>query len=130
MDKEGDGLTAQSISYHDFLEETARLLKKSDFTNALSNFTAILARYPSDDNALFYSGFCLYKLKKYQSAMNFFKKSEESVRENFHEEAEWYIFLCYIEMKDIRNATAQGNNIISRNGFYKTQAERLIKQLD
>lgn len=117
------------VAYHDFLTETAFLMKSGDYKKALSNFSTILKAYPNDDNALFYSGYCLFNLEKYSDAIPFFQQSEQSVRINFTEEAEWYLFLSYVELKDISRAKSQGEKIAVRNGFYKYQVTKILDRL-
>jgi TolA-binding protein len=122
--------TANTIPYHDFLNETARLMKSADYATALVNYKRILITYPADDNALFYAGFCLFQLGNYKQAMVYFNQSESSVRINFQEEAEWYIFKCYLRIEDSAKAKKQGLKVIARNGHYKKEAENLVKQLN
>jgi TolA-binding protein len=118
------------VAYHDFLTETAFLMKSGDYKKALSNFSTILKAYPNDDNALFYSGYCLFNLGKFADAIPFFKQSEQSVRVNFNEEAEWYLFLSYVELKEKEAARLVGKNIVMRNGFYKSQAAKILATLN
>lgn len=127
---EDESPSTNTIPYHDFLTETARLMKSADFATALVNYKRILIAYPTDDNALFYAGFCLFQLGNYKQAMVYFNQSESSVRINFHEEAEWYIFKCYLRLNDSEKAKKQGLKVIARNGYYKKEAENLVKQLN
>lgn len=116
------------IPYIDYIDKTTRLFSRNSFKKALDRCETILKTYPDDINALFYGGICLYNLKEYDKAMDYFSKVRNTDFSNFDEESLWLIANCLEKSGSIEKAKLKYQEIAREGGFYAKQAlERLKK---
>lgn len=111
------------IPYVEFISKTMRKFSRGSFKSALSRFDIILATYPDDVNANFYSGLCLYNLGEYEQAINRFLACRTSSFSNFDEEAQWMTALSYEKMGQHAKTKLYFEQIINQGGFYKKSAQ-------
>lgn len=116
------------IPYNDYIDKTLRILNSGNYKKALSRFETILKSYPEDINAFFYSGFCLFNLGEYNSAIVSFQKCMNGKFNNFDEEAEWMTAQAYLLSGNKTQANTVFKSIVSKNGFYAKQAKGKISQ--
>jgi TolA-binding protein len=112
----------KDIDYHTYLSKTASLIYSGDYTKALHRLETILTHYPTDENALFYSGFCLYNLNIYDKAIQQWNEVQKSFRGNFYEESLWYILKSHVQLGNKEDVKQIAQKIVSENGFYAKQA--------
>ncbi len=117
------------ISYHEFLKQTADLLKTNNWARAAQNFETILKNYPDDANALFYMGYIKYNQVLFQESLNYLELSEKSNLSNFEHETAWYKLKNYLKLKKTELAVKLAQEIIEGDGFYKKQAEEVLKNI-
>lgn len=115
-----------NFTYIEFLGKAMEVFSKNDYIKSLWYFKTILANYPDDVNALFYSGICWFQLKEYDNATTAFQKVVDAPFSNFNEEAEWYTALSLLKLHRIEAAETKLAEIIRLNGFYATQAKKHI----
>jgi len=113
------------VSYMNFLSETLQDFNRGEYKAALVGFDQILSTYPDDVNALFYSSLCLYNLKQFGLCEQRLKVMELAKFDNFDEEQNWYLLLCYKAMGKTQEFNNLKQNIIQRNGFYAVKAAAL-----
>ncbi len=117
------------VTYKSFLTSSLEKFKNNDFKNSLLDLAVILKHFPEDLNAFFYGGLCLYNLQKFDKAIVYFNNAIESPINSFYQEARWYKALSLIKQSDKDNAKKLLNEIIDEDGFYKKNAEEIIKTL-
>ncbi len=118
-----------SIPYNKYIEKTMHLFSLSQYKSALTRFEEILKHYPEDLNSLFYGGLSFYNLGEYSQAEIYFSKAKNHEFINFKEDATWYLSKSYLEKREIDKAKKLLEEIVLENGFYKIQAEKLLKSL-
>lgn len=117
------------VSYHSYLAETATLLKERNWESAAERFEIILKKYPEDVNALFYLAFIKYNQNSFEESLRYLDLVEKSYFGNFEQETSWYILKNHLELKNNDLVKKQANKIIDDDGFYKKQAEEVLKSL-
>jgi hypothetical protein len=131
-DEAGDALdesihSTTHLSYHQFLMETAAAMKTQNWQFAAQRFELILKKYPDDLNALFYLAFIKHGQQAFEESLAYLERCEKSIYGNFDQETSWYKLKNYLEMKNFDLAKKQAQKIIETDGFYKAQAEELLK---
>lgn len=116
------------VDYHDYLEETAFYMQQNNFKQAHSRFQIILKHFPTDENALFYSAYCLFQLKQFPESLNYLELLKKSAYGNFDEERVWYLFRCYQKLNRNSEATLMAEKIEAQGGFYSPQARDFLKK--
>jgi TolA-binding protein len=119
----------EEVSYISYIEETMKWMQMENHTIAARRFRAILEVYPDDKNAYFYLGIIAFENGEYQAAKDLFSKSYTLDFGNFYEEAQFHMAQCYIQLGQKDQAKAKLRRIIADKGFYKGQAEKLLKKL-
>jgi hypothetical protein len=114
------------IPYIDYLDRTIALFSKGQNKKALSRLQTILATYPDDINANFYSGLCFYNLKEFSSAQHSFENCMLSKYMNFQEEAEWYLALSASANGQLKESIELFNLIVKRGGYYSKEARKAL----
>ena len=117
------------LSYHQFLKETAAAMKTQNWQFASERFELILQKYPDDLNALFYLAFIKHGQQAFEESLAYLERCEKSIYGNFDQETSWYKLKNYFEMKNYDLAQKQAQKIIEADGFYKAQAEELLRGL-
>lgn len=115
------------IPYMDYLDRTLSYLEKEKWKQALSRCEEILATYPDDINAIFYSGLCYYNLQQYQKACDRFSSCVQLNWANFNEEATWYLAKSRLANKEKNIAKELFTAIRDNKGYYAKQAEKVLK---
>ncbi len=78
----------------------------------------------------FYSGVAYQGLGEYNNAIKSFNEVVKHGDNLLVEQSEWYIGLCYLRIEEREKAKDQFKSIVSRNGFYREQSSKLLKQLE
>ncbi len=110
------------ISYMNFLSGTLSDFNHGEYKAALIGFDQILSSYPDDVNALFYSALCLYNLKQFNLCEQRLKVMDLAKFDNFDEEQQWYLLLCYKAQGKTQDFSDSKQVIIRANGFYASKA--------
>ena len=116
------------IPYIDYIDKTTRLFSRNNFKKALDRCETIIKTYPDDINALFYGGICLYNLKEYSKAIEYFSRVRNTDFSNFDEEANWLIANCLERYGDKEKARSKYTQIVKDGGFYAKQAQERLKK--
>lgn len=114
------------IPYNEFMEKSLRILNGGNYKKALSRFETVLKTYSDDLNAYFYSGYCLYNLGEYDTAIDYFQKCMTGKFNNFDEEAEWMSAEAYFLSGNKSKAIKIFKSIVEKNGYYAKQAKAKI----
>ncbi len=103
--------------------------KKGDYANALLSFETILNANPSDVDAMFHKGMCLYHLKRYDAALT--NLTEVRKKGSKHsDEALFYIGQSYEQKGDNASAISVYKILVEGNGPFSSKASKRIKSLD
>ena len=126
--QEGDAKEKDFIefSYMNYLGVTLRDFNRGEYKVALLGMDQILSIYPDDVNALFYSALCLYNLKQFYLCEQRLKIIDLAKFDNFDEEQQWYLLLCYKAQGKIQDFNDLKQEIIRSNGFYAGKAASII----
>ncbi len=114
------------FSYMNYLGVTLRDFNRGEYKVALLGMDQILSIYPDDVNALFYSALCLYNLKQFYLCEQRLKIIDLAKFDNFDEEQQWYLLLCYKAQGKIQDFNDLKQEIIRSNGFYAGKAASII----
>ena len=114
------------ISYLNYLSSTLGDFNQGEYKAALRGFDEILKSYPDDINALFYSALCLYNLQQFSLCEQRLILIDLVKFDNFDEEQQWYLLLCYRAQGKIDAFTSLKKEIVQQNGFYATKASSLL----
>jgi len=123
-----DSNPTEKVFYDAYLKETIILFSKQNYKQAGKRFKTILKKYPNDVNALFYSSMCSFKRKKYKKSSLEFKKYLNQDITLFDEDANFFLALSLLEIGDNVEASLLLVDIVKQDGFYKSQAEELLKK--
>jgi hypothetical protein len=118
-----------NVPYNKYIDKTMQLFSLAQYKSALTRFEEILRHYPEDLNSLFYGGLSFYNLGEYSQAEIYFSKAKNHEFINFKEDATWYLSKSFLEKKENQKAKKLLGEIVLEKGFYKVQAEKLLKML-
>ena len=116
------------IPYIDYIKKSVRIFGRGNFKKALSRFEIILNSYPTDVNANFYSGLCLFNFGEYTNAIKSFSKCIESPFINFDEESLWMIAMSHENDGNHTASKKLFKQISDAKGYYAIQAKDILNQ--
>ncbi len=119
---------SQKVTYVKFLESAITKYSKGEYELALNDFNAILDTYPDDVNAQFYAGMCMFNKRAYDRAATLFSLSEANSVAMFVDESQWYRAKSYYYSGKKAKAEELLESIISKKGFYSTQASKFLEE--
>lgn len=125
--QDDDLVNEKDYSYILYLEETMRLMKDEQYESSIARFQNILSVYPDDVNANFYLGFAYFNKGMYNNAIPVLKKAYTFFYGNFFEEAQIYLAKSYLVNGEVEQAKEILQRTIDSNGFYKEEAQELLK---
>lgn len=102
---------------------------KQDYESALNLMQEVISKDPNNMAGHFYSGVSLQELGKYQNAIKEYEIVVIDKDNLFMEQAEWYIGLCYIQIREEKKAVQQFKKIADSNGFYKDKAVAILRKM-
>lgn len=112
-----------TMPYLAYFDHALLLFDQGRHKAALSELQTVLAQYPDDLNALFYSGLCCYNLGLFQRAKSLFLATSHHPVGTFNEEALWYHALA-VEQEDGPDAADPlFERIAAQGGFYAARAK-------
>jgi len=120
---------AAESSYEKVLQEGLKLYKENKYNRAIAQLDLILAKYPVDHNALFYTGLSYAKIKKYNKAITILDTVYKLENTPFKADAEWQKALVLIEKGDAGKARNLLDKIILDNGYYAVFAQEELEKL-
>ncbi|MDB4754914.1 hypothetical protein OAF80_00505 [bacterium] len=120
---------AVESSYEKVLQEGLKLYKENKYNRAIAQLDLILAKYPVDHNALFYTGLSYAKIKKYNKAITILDTVYKLENTPFKADAEWQKALVLIEKGDGGKARNLLEKIILDNGYYAIFANEELEKL-
>lgn len=119
----------QEVPYDVYLTDVQYDFSRNRFKNAIKGYKEILAQYPLDLNAHFYSGLCYYNINQYQKALEHFGIVETHQYDTFRQEGEWYTAQVLFDLGRVNEAKKILDKIISRDDFYATQAKAMRMEI-
>ena len=126
--KELVNFSEESISYHEYLSITAEMIHKKDYASSVERLEHILSIYPTDENALFYSGLCYFNLGQYHLAIERWRDCIGSFRQNFYEESLWYSLKAYKALENQKKVIELAKRIYEEKGFYAKDAFEILNK--
>lgn len=116
------------IAYVDYLREAMGLFSSHKYKAAENKFKTILKKYPDDANALFYGGLCLYRLGKYEKAVERFEASLKLDIRTFEQESAFYMAVSLLADGEKDSAIKILEEIVEKGGFYAEQAQEILEK--
>ncbi len=111
--------------------EALMKFQNKDFEVASDMFEEILMANPDNIALRFYNGISYIETEKYDEAIESFNMILEDKENLYIEHAEWYLALCYLKKDQVEKARIQLLRIANEeDGFYKEDAQRILKKLD
>jgi len=126
--KELVNFSEESISYHEYLSITAEMIHKGEYALSVERLEHILSVYPTDENALFYSGICYFNIGQYDLAIDRWRDCIGSFRQNFYEESLWYTLKAYQALDNQKKVTELAKRIHDEKGFYAKEALEILNK--
>lgn len=102
---------------------------QNDFEGAMITFGNILKMDESNMAARYYKGASFQSMGNFKSALNEYRTVVDHNDNIFVEQAEWYMGLCMVNLKDYKGATLHFEAIVSRRGFYSVKAADALKKI-
>lgn len=128
--KGGESVSRSSSKSVNELSYALREMDQGNYSTALK---WLESASPTDEDGYsinFYSGVIYQETGEYNSAINSFSKVVHHGDNLLVEQSEWYIGLCYLRLDEREKALAQFKSIIRKEGYYKDQSKKIIKQLE
>jgi len=103
---------------------------KKDYQSALTLLQQVVTNDQGNMAGHFYSGVSLQELGRYASAIQEYQAVVQDRDNLFTEQAQWYIGLCMIQLKDEEKAIQHFKRIALGKGFYQQKAAEIVKKMD
>jgi len=103
--------------------------ENGQYRDAIESFKLVLNADPDMTASSFYSGISYFELEEYLNADKSFTKVIEHDDNLYIEQAKWYRGLVYVTMNETEKAKVQFRQIASKEGYYRDEAERILKLL-
>ncbi len=114
----------------DFVEQAFYFYELKKFDQAAQSFETAYSSN-KDYQLLFYKGLCHLELKNWTQAIQDFEQLKGTIGENIlSEQTKWYLSLAYIANDDREAATNELKKVVTMNGTYKDNAEKLLESID
>jgi tetratricopeptide (TPR) repeat protein len=114
-----------TIGYLAFLEKIALSIETSQLKEALRLTDILLNQRPDDENGMYYKGFILYKLGRYETSFSFFHHCEHSAFRTFYHESRLHRLYLLTRSGENDEALALIENMISEQSPYSEIAESM-----
>ncbi len=128
--KNGANISRSATNSSNEMNTAIREIDRGNYSSALQ----LLGNASHDDadgfSINFYSGVAYQELGEYKSAIRSFNEVVKHGDNLLVEQSEWYIGLCFLRIEEREKAINQFRSIVARNGFYRNQSNKLLKQLE
>jgi hypothetical protein len=128
--KNGANVSRSASTTNNEMNAALRQLDKGNYPAALKMLQSASVKEQDGFSTSFYSGVAYQGLGDFKNAINSFNDVVRHGDNLLVEQSEWYIGLCYLKIEERENAVKQFRYIVSRNGFYREQSSKLLKQLE
>jgi tetratricopeptide (TPR) repeat protein len=126
-----------TVTYRSGNTEMDRLLlnaleryEEKDYEKALILFEEAIESRQEDMAVNLYSGISYMEEEKYQKATKSFNNIISDNDNLFIEQAKWYLSMCYIKTDNIPRAKILLNEIIADESYYKSNAQKVLKDIE
>jgi tetratricopeptide (TPR) repeat protein len=116
-----------AVPYLTFVEQCILAFKHEEYKTAIKGFNRILSQYADDINAQFYGAMSYYGNDQPVLALQLFEKAEKNTITSFREEILFYKAKCLKMLNRTDESTRLFEQVISKNGFYRTLAEKELQ---
>jgi tetratricopeptide (TPR) repeat protein len=111
------------------LRNAMTMYENKEYGKAIQLFEKVLAEDKSRIGLNLYSGISHMEIEEYAEANKSFQKVIDHQANAFIESAEWYLGLCYLKTNENEKATEVFEEIVERDGYFKKDARKIIKEL-
>lgn len=117
-----------TIPYKTFVGDAVVKVKEGNFQIAEYQFKKLLVQRPTDENALFYLGYCSYQQGNYTQALSYFEKTKKTNFMAFASDADWYTARIYLLTGERTKAKTLLRKIERSHGDYTEEAQELLQK--
>jgi hypothetical protein len=128
--KNGMNISRSALTSVNELNSALGEIDRGNYPVALQLLKSVSAEEQDGFTINFYSGVAYQGLGEYRNAISSFTEVVRQGDNLLIEQSEWYIGLCYLRIEEREKALTQFRSIVSRNGFYREQSRKLLKQLE
>jgi predicted Zn-dependent protease len=112
------------------MDSAMKKYNDKDYANAVALFNQILVNETSNYNAHYYAGLSYFSMDKSDSAILNFDFVLKIKNGEFYEASQWYKALALIKQNKLKSAKKLLNEIVTKGGSYKVQAQNKLEELD
>jgi tetratricopeptide (TPR) repeat protein len=113
---------------HRIIQKAMRLFSSKHIANCIEELNLLYNFNNDDANAQFYLGMCYFQTGKYNFAQNYFQKNLDNENNIFHQESEFYLAMCLLNLKQTDKALEQLQKIVTTKGFYAARAQEVLNK--
>ena len=126
----GANISRSATNSADAMNSALKEIDSGNYSSALQLLGSASLSKTDGFSINFYSGVAYQGLGEYNNAIKSFNEVVKHGDNLLVEQSEWYIGLCYLRIEEREKAKVQLKSIVSRNGFYREQSSKLLKQLE
>ncbi|MBI5218244.1 MAG: tetratricopeptide repeat protein [Bacteroidia bacterium] len=113
----------------ELLSTALRQFNSGKYDESISLFEKVLEKEPANYKALYYSGLAYYNIDKPKKAIKNFETLLKNNVAEYADDAKWYLALSHIKKKDMEEARRQLNEISTKGGKRKADADKKLEEI-
>lgn len=117
-----------TIPYKTFVQDAVFQVQNGNYSSAEYQFKKLLVQRPTDENALFYLGYCSFQQGNYTMALSYFDKVKNSRFMAFAPDADWYTARIFLLTGERTKAKTLLRKIERSHGEYTEEAQELLQK--
>ncbi len=117
-----------TIPYKTFVQDAVTKIKDGKYAAAEYQFKKLLVQRPTDENAIFYLGYCFFQQGNYPLALSYFEKTKKTKYMAFMSEADWYTAHIYMLTGERTKAKNLLRKIERSEGEFTEEAQELLQK--
>lgn len=126
----GRTTTISGISQQDTVDNAQARYNAGDYAGVIDLLTEYTISGHDNYNAIYYLGLSYYNLGEYDNAITQFNKIIALETVEYNEDALWHKSLSLIQLNDTVNVRGLLQEIIQKQGKYKSEAEQALEELE
>lgn len=115
---------------NDISSDCMKKYSDKNYSEALTCFKNILSLDKNNHAASFFSGISYIETKDYKNAISNLNLLIVAQNMNFYQPSVWYSGLCYLKINNKDSALVCFKKLSREKGSFKTQAEKIVKELE
>ncbi|HBX52785.1 MAG: hypothetical protein A2275_08825 [Bacteroidetes bacterium RIFOXYA12_FULL_35_11] len=112
------------------IDEAMQAFENKNYSKAADLFEEIIKNEPANNKAIYYCGLSFYNAEKINKSIKLFEALLNMSVSVYTEDAGYYLSLIYIKKNENEKAKKLLQDIISKNGKRKADAEKKLKEIE